>query len=195
MLHLASGRRFHVFYDTIPVPRVVRYLLQFAWAAVNTIVNAGRVYVEYNLFPFLDAKLAAVPANSFIVFAYEFCCGLDVTDVCRSDHNLMHEPAKLIYPDVALHPETPFIFFLRLIHLWIALLLRVLGERQRIDNGCVDHGPALEYMPRFHYNAVDSVENGLFRPCCSSRRLNYSNVVASGTFSSRKIIPTSFRMA
>ena len=73
----------------------------------------------------------------------------------------MHKSAERIDPDVAFHAEPPFIALLRLVHLGIALLLRVLSGRRRIDNGGVHHSPTLEHMPRFHHDAVDGVEEQL----------------------------------
>ena len=82
-------------------------------------------------------------------------------DIRWCDLHRMHEPAKRINPDVALHAETPFVALLRLVHLRIALLLHVLGGRRLIDDGGVDHGSAFEHMSRFHHDTVDGIEKQL----------------------------------
>ena len=72
MLHLAADGRFRVLYDAVPINRIAGYLLQAARAAIDTIVDAGQVRVGYDLFPFLDAKVAGVSVDNFVVLTYEF---------------------------------------------------------------------------------------------------------------------------
>ena len=58
-------------YEAIPVDRVFGYLLQAARTAIDAIVDGRQVRVGYDLIPFLDAKVAGVPVDDFIVLAYE----------------------------------------------------------------------------------------------------------------------------
>ena len=71
-----------------------------------------------------------------------------VVDVRRCDLDRMHKAAECIDPDVAFHAEPPFIALLRLVHFGIALLLRVLGGRRRVDDGGVYHSPTLEHLQK-----------------------------------------------
>ena len=71
MLHLAADGGLCVFYDTIPIHRIAGYLLQAARAAIDAIVDRGQVRVGYDLFPLLDAKVAGVSVDNFIVLTYE----------------------------------------------------------------------------------------------------------------------------
>ena len=71
MLHLAADGGFRVSYDVIPIHRIAGHLLQAARTAVDAIVDAGQVRVGYDLFPLLDAKVARVSVDDFIVRAYE----------------------------------------------------------------------------------------------------------------------------
>ena len=71
MLYLTADGGFRVLYDAIPIDTIAGHLLQTARATVDAIVDAGQVRVGYDLFPFLDAKVAGVSVDDFIVLAYE----------------------------------------------------------------------------------------------------------------------------
>ena len=119
----------------------------------------------------------------------------DVMCIGWSDFYGMNQPCSGIRSNMALHSEAPFIALLCLVHLGIALILRVLGRARRIDDCRIDNCAALHDVTGFHLDAVDCFKECLVQIFFSRSRLNLSSVVASGASSSKKSIPMNLRMA
>ena len=74
VLHLAAHRRLAVLYPSFPVDCVVRYLRQLLRAAVNAVVNAGKMLIADYFGALFDAKIAGISVNNFIVIPDQFGC-------------------------------------------------------------------------------------------------------------------------
>src|SRR6266542_7124340 len=69
---------------------------------------------------------------------------LDIGLVRRCRRHRVYQTGVGVHANVRLHPEVPLIALLRLVHLRIALTLRVLGRTRRRDDRRVHNAAALE---------------------------------------------------
>lgn len=83
--------------------------------------------------PLRVARVALVAIHRRIILADQIRHQLRVVHLARGHARRVHEPALRIDADVRLHAEIPPVSLLRLAHLGIALLRRILRRRRRRD--------------------------------------------------------------
>ena len=120
-------------------------ILAIGLLPVGTIVHLRQMRVGLHVLVFTDGAVGRIAVQDFIVLADQVCRHRAVRDIGRCDDRRVDIAASRVYAHMQLRTEEPLVALPGLVHLGVALALRVLRGRRRVDDRRVHDGAAVHH--------------------------------------------------
>jgi len=112
---------------------------------VGTVIHLRQVRVFLHFLVLVDDTIGRIAIGDMVILSDQVCCHRTVRDIGRCDDRRVDIAASRVYAHMQLRTEKPLVFLPDLVHLRVALALRVLRGRRRVDDRRVHDGAAMHH--------------------------------------------------